>query len=164
MWELDDKESWVPKNWCFWTMVLKKTLESPFDSKMIKPIKSKENQSWIFTGRAEAEAPILWPSDAKSLLIRKPWSWERLKAGGEGDHSGQGGWMASPTQWTWVWGNSGRWWRTGNPGMHMFPWKMARENTKGLSPKLHNWFIFPERSQSMEHSSRLSWWQGHTYH
>ena len=73
MWELDHKESWEPKNWCFWTVVLEKTLESPFNSKEIKAVNSKINQSWIFIGRtdAEAEAPILWPPDAKSQLIGK---------------------------------------------------------------------------------------------
>ena len=73
MWELDHKEGWALKNWCFWTVVLEKTLESPLDSKEIKPVNSKGNQSWIFIGRtdAEAEAPILWPPDAKSRLTRK---------------------------------------------------------------------------------------------
>ena len=70
MWELDYKERWAPKNWCFWTVVLEKTLESPLDGKEIKPIKPKGNQSWIFTGRTDAEAPVLWPPDAKSCLIR----------------------------------------------------------------------------------------------
>ena len=84
MWELDHKESWVPKNWCFSTVVLEKTLESPLDCKEIKPINPKGNQSWIFIGRtdAEAEALILWPPDAKNWLIRKDsgagkdWRWE----------------------------------------------------------------------------------------
>ena len=73
MWELDHKESWVLKNWCFWTVVLKKTLESPLDCKEIKPFNSKGNQSWIFIGRtdAEAEIPILWPRDAKNWLTGK---------------------------------------------------------------------------------------------
>ena len=71
MWELDYKESWMLKNWCFWTVVLEKTLESPLDCKEIKPVKSKGNQSWIFVGRTEAEAPILWPPDVKSQLIGK---------------------------------------------------------------------------------------------
>ena len=73
MWELDYKESWVPKNWCFWIVVLEKTLESPLDSKEVKPVNPKGNQSWIFIGRtdAEAEAPILWPLDVKSRLIGK---------------------------------------------------------------------------------------------
>ena len=72
-WELDYKESWAPKNWCFWTVVLDKTLESPLDSKVIQPFNPKGNQSWIFTGRtdAEAETPILWPPDVKNRLIWK---------------------------------------------------------------------------------------------
>ena len=73
MWELDHKESWVLKNWCFWTVVLLKTLESPLDCKEIKLVNPKGNQSWIFIGRtdAEAEAPILWPPDEKNWLIGK---------------------------------------------------------------------------------------------
>ena len=73
MWQLDHKESWGPKNWCFWTVMLEKTLESPLDSKDIKPANPKGNQSWIFIGRTdvEAEAPILWPPDEKSWLIWK---------------------------------------------------------------------------------------------
>ena len=73
MWELDCEESWAPKNWCFWTMVLEKTLESPLDWKEIQPVNPKGNQSWIFIGKtdAEAEVPILWSPDAKSQFIRK---------------------------------------------------------------------------------------------
>ena len=73
MWEMDHKESWALKNWCFWTVVLEKTLESPLDCKEIKPVHPKGNQSWIFIRRidAETEAPIFWPPDAKSWLIRK---------------------------------------------------------------------------------------------
>ena len=73
MWELNDKESWAPKNWCFWTVVLEKTLVSPLDCKEIQPIHPKGDQSWVFIGRTdvEAETPIFWPSDAKSWLIRK---------------------------------------------------------------------------------------------
>ena len=113
------KESWALKNWCFWTVVLEKTLQSPLDYKEIQPVHPKENQSWIFIGRsdAKAEAPILWPPDAKNWLIRKdPWCWERLKAGREGDDRGWDGWAALLTQ-TWVWVNSRRWWKTGKPGM-----------------------------------------------
>ena len=82
MWDLDSKESWVPKNW---TVVLEKTLESPLDGKEMQPVHPKGNQSWIFIGRtdAEAEAPILWPTDVKNQLIRKDpddrkdWRWEK---------------------------------------------------------------------------------------
>ena len=73
MWQLDHKEGWVPKNWCFWIVVLGKTLESPLDCKEIKPVNPKGNQPWIFIGRtdAEAEATILWPPDAKNQLTGK---------------------------------------------------------------------------------------------
>ena len=84
MWELDYKESWALKNWCFWTVVLEKTLESPLACKEIQPVHPKGDQSWVFIGRtdAEAETPILWPPDVKSWLILKDpdagkdWRWE----------------------------------------------------------------------------------------
>ena len=71
MWELDHKEGWAPKNWCSWTVVLEKTVENPLDCKEIKPVHHKENQPWMFTGRTEAPAPVLWPPDTKSWLIGK---------------------------------------------------------------------------------------------
>ena len=71
MWQLDHKEGWVLKNWCFWTVVLEKTLESPLDYKEIKPVNPKANQSWIFSGRTDAEAPTLESPEAKSQLIGK---------------------------------------------------------------------------------------------
>ena len=106
MWELDYKESWAPKNWCFWTVVLESSL-SPLDSKEIQAIHPKGNQSWIFIGRtdAEAETPILWQSDEKNWLTGKDpdpgkdWRQEETDRGWDG-------WMASLTQWTWVWVNS----------------------------------------------------------
>ena len=120
MWESDHKETWALKNWCFLTVVLEKTLESPLDCKEIKPVNPKGNQSWIFIRRtgAEAEAPILWPADTKNWLIGKDpdagkdWSQER-----EGDDRGCNVWMAPPTWWTWVWASSGSWWWTGRPGV-----------------------------------------------
>ena len=87
MWELDYKESWMPKNWCFWTVVLEKTLESPLDCKEIQPVHPTGNQSWIFIGRTdvEAETPILWLPDVKSWLIWKDpdagKDWRREKKG-----------------------------------------------------------------------------------
>ena len=71
MWELDHKESWAPKNWCFWTVVLEKILESPLDCKEIKPVNPKENQSWIFIGGTDAELKLQWPPDVKNWLIGK---------------------------------------------------------------------------------------------
>ena len=103
MWELDYKESWVPKNWCFWTVVLETTLESPLDCKEIQPVPPKGDQSWVFIGRidVEAETPILLATWWGELThLRRPWCWERLKAGGEGEDRGRDGCMASPTQWT----------------------------------------------------------------
>ena len=98
--------------WC-WRRLLR-----VLDCKEIQPVHPKGNQSWIFIGRtdAEAETPMLWPPDAKSWHLKRPWCWERLKAGGEGDDRGWDGWMASPTQWPWVWMGSGSWWWTGKPG------------------------------------------------
>ena len=121
MWELDYKESWMPRNWCFWTVVLEKTLESPLDCKEIQPVNLKGNQPWIFIARtdAEIETPIL--RARKELThLKRPWCWERWKAGGEGDDRGWDGWMASPTWWAWVWVNSGSWWWTGRPGVLRF--------------------------------------------
>ena len=124
MWELDYKESWEPKNWHFWTVVLQKTLESPLDCKEIQPVHPKGDQSWVFIGRTngEAETPILWPPHAKSWLI-----WKDPDAGKDWGQEEKGmtedeidGCMASPTQWTWVWVNSRSWWWTGRPGVLWF--------------------------------------------
>ena len=114
MWDLSHKESWAPKNWRFWTVMLEKTR----DSKEIKLVNPKGNQSRIFTGRtdAEAEAPILWPPNVKNWVIGKDPD-ERLKAGGKGDSREWDGWMALLTPWTWVWATSRSWWWTGKPGV-----------------------------------------------
>ena len=122
MWELDCEESWVLKNWCFGTVVLEKTPESPLDCKETQPVHSEGDQPWEFFGRndAKSETPVLWPPHVKSWLIGKDWCWEGVGAGGEGDARGWDGWMASPTRWTWVWVNSGRWWWTGRPGVLHF--------------------------------------------
>jgi len=117
MQELDHKERWTPKNWCFWTVVFNKTLKSPLDCKEIKPVNPKGNQSSIFIGRTqyEAEAPILWPSDVKNWLIGKD-----SDAGKDWRQEEKGtirGWdsrMALPTQWTRVCTNWGRYGRTGS--------------------------------------------------
>ena len=119
MWELDCKESWALTDWCFWTMVFEKTLESPLDCKEIQLVHPKRNQSWIFIGRTMLKLKLqyfghlMWRTDSfgKTLM------WDRLKAGREGDNRGWDGWMASPMQWTWVWVGSGSWWLTGKPVM-----------------------------------------------
>ena len=130
MWELDHKEGWALRNWCFRTVVLEKSLESPLDSKEIKPGNPKGNQPWIFIGRtdAEAETSILGPPhDETTDSLEKT-----LMLGKIEGRRWRDGWMASPTQWTWVWASSRRWWRTGKPGalQSMGPQKVE-----------HNWAI-----------------------
>ena len=119
MWELNHKEGWAPKNWCFWTVELEKTLESRLDCKEIKPVNPKGNQSWIFIRRtvAETEAPIFGYLRQRADTMKWSWFWERVRARGELNDRGWDGWMASLTQWTWVWVNSGNWWWTGRPGV-----------------------------------------------
>ena len=108
MWELDYKVSWASKDWCFWTVVLERTLESPLDCKEIKSVNPKGNQYWIFIGKTDAEAPILLVPEVKICLIRrdpagKDWRHE------EKDDRGGDGRIASLTQWTWVWASSRSW-------------------------------------------------------
>ena len=121
MWELDCEGSWVPKNWCFWTAVLEKTLESPLDCQEIQPVHSKGDQSWTFSGSsdAEAETPVLWPPHAKSWLIGKDFDagrdWGQEEKGMTEDE--MAGWHH---QLSWVSVNSRSWWWTGRPGVLRF--------------------------------------------
>ena len=124
MWELDCEESWAPKNWCFWTVVLEKTLESPLDCKEIRPVSPKGNQFWILIGRTDAT----WCEELSPW--KRPSYWERLKAGGEGDDRWWNGWMASLTWWSWVWVGSRSWRWTGKPGMLQ---------SMGLQRVRHDW-------------------------
>ena len=119
MWELDHKEGWVMKNWCSWTAVLEKILESPLDCKEIKPVNPKGNQPWTFIGRtdAEAEGPILWPPDAKSWLIGKDTELGKMEDRRRRGWEQWDGWMSSQILWTWVWVVSKRWWRTEKAGV-----------------------------------------------
>ena len=123
MWELDHKESWVPKNWCFWTVVLENSLESPLDCKESQSVNPKGNQSWIFIGRTEAEtsAWILWPPDVKNYSLGKTLMLGKIEGRRRRGHIGWDGWMASLTQRTWVWASSGSLWWTESPGV-LLPW------------------------------------------
>ena len=145
MWQLDYKESWMLKNWCFWTVVLEKTLESLLNWEEIQPVHPKGNQSWLFIGKtdAKAEIPILWPPDVKNWLIWKESDagkdWRQEKKGTAEDEMG---WMASPTQWTWVWVNSRSWWWTRRPGMlqSMGSQRVGHDWATELTDWLTNWF------------------------
>ena len=130
MWELDYKESWMLKNWCFWTVVLEKTLESPLDWEEIQPVHPKVDQSWKdWSGSGSVHwKDWCWSWNSNTLATsceelthwKRPWCWEGLGAGGEGDDRGWDGWMASLTRWTRVWVNSGSWWWMGRPGVLQF--------------------------------------------
>ena len=132
--KLDHTEGLMLKNWCFWTVMLEKTLESPLDWKEIKPVHPKWNQPWIFIGRTDAVNTLATWCEEVTHFWKRPWCWERLKAGGEGDDRGWDGWMASPTRWTWVWVNSGSWWWTGRPGVLQ---------SMGLQKGRHDWVTEP---------------------
>jgi len=159
MWELDFEESWARMNWCFWTVVLEETLESPLDCKEIQPVHSKGDQSWVFFGRTDAksETPVLWPPHAKSWLIGKDSDagrdWGQEEKGTTEDE------MASPTRWTLVWVNSGSWWWTGRPGVLQFmgsqragyDWVTALNSTE-LRERFH-----ALEKEMATHSSVLAW-------
>ena len=143
MWELDCEESWVPKNWCFWTVVLEKSLESPLDCKEIQPVHPKGDQSWVFIGRtdAEAETPTFTTSCEELIHWKKPWCWEGLGSGGGGDDRGWDGWMTSPTRWAWIWVNSGSLWWTERPGVLRFIGSQ-RDTTEQLNwTDINMWFL-----------------------
>ena len=120
MWELVYIEIWLLKNWCFWTVVLEKTLESSLDCKEVQPVHAKEDQSWVFTKglilklKLQYFGHLLWRADSfeKTLML------EKIEGGRKGQ--GWGGWTASSTQCTWVWADSRIWWWTGKPGMLLF--------------------------------------------
>ena len=149
MWELDYKECWVPKNWCFWTVVLEKTLESPLDYKEIQLVHPKGDQSWVFIGRThvEAETPILWP------LMRSADSFEKTLMLGKIEGRRRRGrqrmrWLdASPTQWTWVWVGSGSWWWTGKHGMLKFRGSQSQTQLSNWTEVQHAFFkkIFSQK-------------------
>ena len=130
MWELDCKECWELKNWCFWTATLENILD--LDCK-IKPVNPKGNQSWIFKWKDwcwswSSNTLATWCEELTHL--NKPWCWERLKAGGEGDDGGCDGWMEAPIRWAWVSTSSRIWWRTVSPGMLQ---------STGLQRVRHDW-------------------------
>ena len=149
MWELDCEEGWALKNLCFWTVVLEKTLESPWTARRSNQSILKE----ISPGISLEGMMLKWKLQYFGHLMRKVDSlektrcWEGLGAGGEGDDRGWDGWMASPTQWTWIWVNSGSWWWTGKPGVLRFMGHKESDTTEWL-----NW---------AERMTIWSTWQSH---
>ena len=122
MWELDNKESWAPRNWCFWTVVLEKTWESlglqgdPSRPSQRRSVLGVHWKDWCWSWNSNTLAA--WWEELTHW--KRPWCWEGLGAGGEGDDRGWDGWMASPTRWAWIWVNSGSWWWTGRHGVLRF--------------------------------------------
>ena len=155
MWELDCEESWAPKNWCFWTVVSEKTLESPLDCREFQPVHPKGDQSWGFIGCWSWNSNTLATWCKGLTHLKRPWCWEGLEAGGEGDDRGWDSWMASPTQWAWVWVNSGSWWWTGRPGVLQF---------MGLQRVGHNWVTeLNWTEESQWGCPRTKQWSGMTW-
>ena len=141
MWELDDKESWAPKNWCFWTVVLEKTLESPLDCKEIQPVHPKGDQSWVFIDRTdvEAEMPILWSPEAKSWLI-----WEDPDAGKDWGQEEKG--MTEDEMVGW------HHWLNG----HGFGWTLGVGDGQGGLACCSTW-VTKGRTQ-LSNWTELNWW------
>ena len=144
MWELDCKEGWVLKNWCFWTVVLEKTLESPLDCKEIQLVHLMEiNLEYSLEGlmlklNLQCFGHLMQRADSleKTLMLGK------IEGRRKGDDRGRDGWMTSPTQWTWVWASSSRWWRTGKPNILQ---------SMGLQRAGHDWVT--EQPQKVQRRS-----------
>ena len=133
LWDLDYKESWVPKNWCFWTWCWKRLLKVPWTARSNQSILKEINPEYSLEGlmlklKCQYSGHLMWRTDSmeKTLML------ERLKAGGEGDDRGWDGWMVSPMWWTWVWVNSRSWWWTRKPGV-------LQSESMGSQRIKHNW-------------------------
>ena len=120
--------NWAQKNWCFWIVVLKKTLEIPLDCKEIKPVNPKGNQSWIVIGKTDvkAETPMLWPPDAKNWLMEKTLMLGKIEGSGRREWQRMR-WLDGITDLTWVKASSRSWWWTGKPG-ELLPWGRKESN------------------------------------
>ena len=167
MWELDCEESWVPENWCFWSVVLEKTLESPLDCKEIQPVHPKEIspgcslEEMMLKLKRQYFGHLMWRVDSleKTLMLGK------IGAGGEEGDRGWNGWMASLTWWTWIWVNSGSWWWTGRRGVlqswgckesdktERLNWTELNRDGRALFPQL----FFMTYIQSLQFWEVTSW-------
>ena len=150
MWELDSKESWAPKNWCFWTVVLEKTLRVSWTARrsnqsILKEISPEYSlEGLMLKLKLQYFGHLMQRIDSSSIDWKRLWCWERLKAGGEGDDT-LDGWMASLTRWTWVWVGFGSWWWTGKPGM------LQSMGSQRIGHRLSNWnelrYFLPRENQ-----------------
>ena len=122
MWDLDCEESWAQKNWCFWTVVLEKTLESPLDCKEIQPVHPQGDQSWCSLEELMLKLKLQYFGQLMPRLdsLEKTLMLGRIEGRRKGDDRGWDGWVASLTWWTWVWVDSRSWWWTGRPGVLQF--------------------------------------------
>ena len=165
MWELEYNKNWALKNWCFWTVVLEKTLESPLDCKEIQPVHPKGDQSWIFIQglmlKLYSNTLATWCEELTHW--KRPWCWERLKSKGEGDDRGWDGWMASPTWWTRVWVSSRSCWWTGRPGV-LKSMGVAKSQTRLSDWTELNWIFHsrapPPKSLILRIDTLLLWNDG----
>ena len=162
MWQLDCKESWAPKYWCFWTVVLEKTLESPLDCKEIQSVCPKGNESWIFIRRtdAEAETPILWPSDAKNWLIGKDLNvgkdWKQEKGTTEDEMVRWHHQLDGPE-----WVRTRNWWWTMKPGMlQSMGSQRVGHNLATKSPP----YLLSFRAISVRLLEMLMFWENNPWH
>ena len=149
MWELDSKENWALKNWCFSTVVLEKTLESSLDCRETQPVHPTSPEYSLEGLMLKLKLQYFGHLMQRTDSLEKTLMLERLKEGGEGDDRAWNGWMASPTLWTWVWVSSGSWWWTGKPGV-LQSMGLKRDTTERLNWtelnsscifKLHKWFL-----------------------
>ena len=147
MWELDCEESWVPKNWWFWTVVLEKTLESPLDCKEIQPVHSKDHPGRSLEGMMlKLKLQYFGHLMRRVAHWKRFWCWEGFGAGEEGDDGGWDGWMASPTRWTRVWVNSGSWWWTRRPGVLQF---MGSQRVRHYWETELNWTLMTQMVKNL---------------
>ena len=157
MWELAHKECWTLKYWCFWTVVWEKTFESPLDCKssnqsILKEISPEYSlEGLMLRLKFQYFGHLMQRTDSSNIDWKRPWCWEILKAGGEGDKR-LDAWMASPTQWTWVWVGFGSWWWTGKPGMLQSMGSQRIGQDWGTEM---NWDIF--------YPGKISWFEEYEY-
>ena len=171
MWELDYEEGWVLKNWCFWTVVLEKTLRVPWAARSNQSILKEISPEYSLEGlMLKQKLQYFGHLIRRTDSLERTQCWERLNAGGEGDNRGWDGWMASPTRWTWVWASSGSWWWTGRPGMlqSLESQRVAHDWVTEQNLSAGHWGYKSEQKQVLKkghgclcfiYKEQIFWWQ-----